>query len=102
MFFIDGVIDVLDQLRNNLGNLGVFGGGLFRRPGNNQGRARFVDKDGVYFIDDGEVMTALDAIGEVIFHVVAEIVEAKFVIRSVGNVRVIGGTALLVVQVVHD
>src|SRR6202011_2777336 len=102
MFFIDGVIDVLNQLGNNLVNLGVFVGGLFRWPGNNQWGARFVDKDGVHFIDDGEVMTALDAIGEVIFHVVAEIVEAKFVVRAVGNVRVIGGTALLVVQVVHD
>src|SRR3984893_13121232 len=102
MFFIDGVIDVLNQLGNNLVNLGEFAGGIFSWPGNNQWGARFVDKDGVHFIDDGEVMTALDAIGEVIFHVVAEIVEAKFVVRAVGNVRVIGGTALLVVQVVHD
>src|ERR1700693_6240005 len=98
MFFIDGVINILDQLRNNLVDLGVLVGGLFRRAGNNQRRARLVDKDGIHFVDDGEVMTALNAIGEVIFHVVAKIVEAKFVIRAVGNVRVIGSTALLVVQ----
>src|ERR1700681_4843023 len=99
MFFINGVIDVLDQLGNNLVNFGVFVGGLFRWPGNNQGRTRFVNKDGVHFVDDGEVMTALDAIGEVIFHVVAKIVETKFIVRAVGNVRVIGRTALLVVEV---
>ena len=102
MFFIDGVIDVLNQLRNNLVDLGVFVGGLFRGPGNNQGRARFVDKDGVHFIDDGEVMAALDAIGEVIFHVVAKIVEAKFVVRTVSNVGVIRRTALSIIQIVHD
>src|ERR1700737_4495366 len=102
MFFIDGVIDVLNQLGNNLVNLGVFIGGLFRRPGNNQWGARFVNKDGVHFVDDGEVMTARDAIGEIIFHVFTEIVEAKFVVRAVGNVRMVRGTTLSIVQIVHD
>ena len=39
---------------------------------------------------------------QVVFHVVAEIVEAEFVVGAVGNVCAIGRAALVVVQIVHN
>src|SRR3984957_6135200 len=48
------------------------------------------------------MMPALDALGQIVLHVVAQIVETKFVIGAEGDVRGIGGTALHIVQIVHD
>ena len=90
VFFIDGVVDILNQFRNDLVDAVVLVGGFLGRPGDNQRRAGFVDQDGVHLIDDRKVVAALDAIGQVVLHVVAEIVEAEFVVRAVGNVRAIG------------
>ena len=39
---------------------------------------------------------------EVVLHVVAQIVEAEFVVGAVGDVGAVGGAALLVVEIVHD
>ena len=41
-------------------------------------------------------------IGELELHVVAQIVEAEFVVGAVGDVRAVGLAALLVVEVMHD
>jgi len=102
MFFVQCVVDVLDEFGNNLVNLGVFVGGLFRRAGNDQRRTGFVDEDGVHFIDDRELMPALNALRQIILHVVAQIVKTKFVVRAVREIRAIRRLALLIVQIVHD
>ena len=102
VFFLDGVVDVLNQFRNDLVDAVVLVGGFLGRPGNDQRRAGFVDQDGVHFVDDREVMAALDAIGEIVLHVVAQIVEAEFVVRAVGDVRAIGRAPLGVAQIVDD
>ena len=102
MLFVEGVVDVLNQLRNDFVDLVVLVGGLFGRTGNDQRSARFVDEDGVDFVDDGEVVAALDAIREVVLHVVAQIVEAEFVVGAVGDVGGVGGAALNVVEIVDD
>ena len=94
MLFVDGVVDFLDELGNDFVDAVVLVGGFFRGAGNDQRRARFVDEDGVDFVDDGEMMAALHAIGEIVLHVVAEIVEAEFVVGAVGDVRAVGGAAL--------
>ncbi len=47
-------------------------------------------------------MSALDAIREIEFHVVAQIIEAEFVVRAVGDVRAVGRAPLGVAQVVDD
>ena len=44
-----------------------------------------------------ELMAALDAIGQVVLHVVAQIVETEFVVGAVGDVGGVGVAALLVV-----
>ena len=62
----------------------------------------FVDQDGVNFVDDGEVVPALHAIVQVELHVVAQVVEAEFVVGAVSDVGGVGFAALHVVEIVHD
>ena len=56
-------------------------------PGNDQRRAGLVDQDGVHLIHDREVVAALDQFGLVPRHVVAQVVEAEFVVGAVRDVR---------------
>src|SRR6266403_933310 len=102
MLFVDGVVDIANQLGDDFVDLEIFVGGFFGWAGDDQRGARLVDQDGVNFVDDGEVMAALNAVGEVVLHGVAKIVETEFVVGAVGDVGSVSGAALLVVQVVHD
>ena len=70
--------------------------------GDDEGGAGFVDEDGIDFVDDAVVVAALDLIGELELHVVAEVVEAELVVGAVGDVGGVGGAALAVVEVVDD
>ncbi len=53
-------------------------------------------------VDDGEGEAALHHLRHVVFHVVAQIVEAEFVVRPIGDVGGISRAPLLVVEPVHD
>ena len=57
-----------------------------RRPG-------LVDEDVVDLVDDREAALALDPLGEVRDHVVAEVVEPELVVRAVGDVGGVGVAA---------
>ena len=100
-FLIDGVVAgavlglLPDQARDQRIDLDVEFGALFRRPGNDQRCARLVDQDRVDFVDDGEGQLALHAILETERQIVAQIIEAEFVVGAVGDVAGIG-RALLV------
>ena len=100
--FVERVIHVDDQLRDDLVDSIVFIGRFFGGAGNNQRRARLVDQDRVDFVDDSELMAALDALREIVFHVVAQVVESEFVVRAVGDVRCVGRAPLHVVEIVND
>ena len=54
------------------------------------------------FVDDREIVTALNHLGPVVFHIVAQIVEAELVVRRVGDVAGISRVTLLVGQAVDD
>ena len=54
------------------------------------------------FVDDGVEVAALDHVLQPVLHVVAQIVEAIFVVGAVGDVARIGFLALGVVQPVDD
>src|SRR5580658_1907685 len=97
-------LDVLaaHQFRNDAVDLVVLVGGFFAGPGNNQRRARFVNQDGIHFVDNGEVVAALHAIVDVELHVVAQIIEAVLVIGSVGDVAGVTGAAFFVIQLMDD
>ena len=73
-----------------------------RRAGDDQRRARLVDEDGVHFVDDGERQPALHAVVEAEREVVAQVVEAEFVVGAVGDVAAIGGALLGRVLLVAD
>src|SRR5664279_3485155 len=66
--------------------------------GNNQWRARFINQDGVNFINQRISQAALDALLGRIDHVVAQIVKPKFIIGAVGNISRIG---LLLFSMLH-
>ena len=102
VLFVERVIDVLNKFGDDFVDLGVFVGRFFGRSRNNQRCARFVDKDGVHFVDDGELVSALHALRQVVLHIVAEVVEAEFVVRPVGDVRAVRRAALVFVEIVHD
>ena len=116
VFFIDGVVargpflprllafDHLasNQLRNNAIDLVILIGRFLAWAGDDQRRARFVDKNGVDFIDNSEVVAALDAVADAKLHVVAQIVEAVLVVGAVGDVAVVAVAAFIIVQVVNN
>ena len=77
-------------------------GGFLAGAGDDQRGARFVDQDGIHFVDDGEVMAALHAVLDAELHVVAEVVEAELVVGAVGDVAVVIFLALVIVEVVDD
>ena len=60
------------------------------RPRNDERRTRLVNQNGVHFVDNRKVETALTARGDVVLHVVAQIVKAELIIRAVRNVGRIG------------
>src|SRR5690606_19927257 len=59
--------------------------------GDDQWRTRFVDQNGVHFVDDGISEAALAAVFGAILHVVAQIVETVLVIGTVGDIGRISG-----------
>ena len=75
--FIDLEVDVPPQPGDDPIDLVVLIRGFLGGPGNDQRRARFVDQDGVDFVDDGKVESLLDTVGQIVLHVVAEIIEAE-------------------------
>ena len=81
---------------------GVLVGGLVGGAGDDERGAGLVDEDGVDFVDDAVVVSALDLILDLELHVVAEVVEAELVVGAVGDVGAVGFAALLVVEVVDD
>ena len=56
----------------------------------------------VDLVDDGVEVTALHHVFQAVLHVVAQIVEAVFVVGAVGDVAGIGLLALGIVEAVHD
>ena len=105
---IDGALLLVElvilahQLRDDRVDRGVEARPVLGRARDDERRARLVDQDRVDFVDDGEGVAALDHLRHVVFHVVAQIVEAELVVGAVGDVGGVGLAALLVVEPVHD
>ena len=83
-------------------DLGVHIGGLFTMAGDNQRRSCLVDQDGVHLVNNGVIELALHHLLFINNHVVAQIVKPQLVVGAVGDVAVVRGTALIVVEVVDD
>ncbi len=94
LLLVDLVVLVLDHPVGDGGELGVPLHLVLGRTGDDQRRPGLVDEDRVDLVDDREVVAALDALVEAVGHVVAQVVEAELVVRAVGDVGRVGGTAL--------
>ena len=70
-------------------------GRLISLTGDNQRCARLINQDGVHLIDDGEEMSALYHAIFVNRHVITQIVKTKFVVCTIGNVRIVHRLALI-------
>jgi hypothetical protein len=58
------------------------------RSANDERRPRFIDQNGIDFIDDGIVIAALDLLLASRSHaVVAQVIETELAVRPVGNVH---------------
>src|SRR6185437_5536198 len=90
------------EKRNDAIDLVILVGRFFARTGNDERRTRLIYKDGVDLIDNGEIMLALHAIVQAEFHVIAQVVEAEFIVRSVSDIGAVSGFALVVIEVVDD
>ena len=77
-------------------------GPIFQWAGDDQGRPCFVDEDRVHFVDDCVRVRTLHHLGVVHLHIIAQIIEAEFVVRTVGHVAGVSDLAELVAHVVDD
>jgi hypothetical protein len=93
--------DLLLQRRHDDVDAHVHLGVILGLAADDQRRAGFVDQDRVDFVDDGEVQAALHAIPGLVDHVVAQVVEAEFVVRAVRDVGVVGRLLLFAAQPRH-
>src|SRR6202044_415365 len=64
-------------------------------PGDDQWGAGFVDQNRVDLVNNGEVVAALDAVFQRVGHVVAQVVEAEFIVGAVGDVGGVGDATLV-------
>ncbi len=90
------------RLRNDAVDAVILIGRFFAGTRNDQRRARFVNENGINFVDDGEIEIALDIIFQTEFHVVAQIVETELVVSAVSDIGAVGFAALLFVEIVND
>ena len=102
VLLIDLEIDVPSQARYDLVDPVILVGRLIARARNDQWRPRFIDQDRVHLINDREVVPSLDQLGHVELHVVAQVVEAEFVVRPVGDVGCVGRSTYFFLDPVLD
>ena len=90
-FFLDGVVVLRFQLRDDRVDAVVEIGRFIRRTGDNQRRAGLINEDTVDFVHDGEVQLALHALGQIGGdQIVAEVIEPILVVGAIGDVGAIG------------
>ncbi len=61
------------------------------RAGNDQRGTGVVDQHRIHLVHNGVVMGSLHEVPRGMCHVVPQVVESEFVIRSVGDVRIVSG-----------
>ena len=102
LFLIDGRVDDLLQAADKVVRLTVEVGALVALTGDDERSSGFIDKDGVYLVDDGEGMAALNHVLLIERHVITQIVKAHLVVCAVGDIAVIGRAALIVIEPMDD
>ena len=75
---------------------------VIRLTGNNQRRTRFVNQNGVHFVDYCKVQFALNFVVLVGHHIVAQVVKTELVVCTVSNVGTISSLAFERLQIGYD
>src|SRR5438445_10718338 len=88
------------ELRDDLVGGVVFVGCFVRSARNDKRRTGLVDQDRVDLVDDREIMITLYERLDVELHIIPEIIEAEFVVRSVCDVACICVLSLYIVHIV--
>ena len=86
LVFFYFVVNITLQNTHNGCELVIHVGCISDAARNDKWRTRFVNKNAVYFVNNGEVMATLHLVIKRSSHVVAQIVETEFVVRSVRDV----------------
>ena len=86
------VLLLTNQVRDDFVHFFIHFRAVFSRTGNDQRRTRFIDQDGVDFIDQRIVQFTLNALFRAKRHVVAQVVKAVFVVGTVSNIGIVGFT----------
>ena len=102
LLLIDGVVFLFFQLRDEFGDGVVCIGRFLPRTGNDQRRAGFIDQDGVHFIDQAVVERTLYHLIEGSDHVITQVIKTEFIVRPVGDIRIVRDFSLVEIQVVND
>src|SRR4051794_23338938 len=86
LVLLDLVVDVTLERSHDRGEPVVQLGGVTDTTGDDQRRASLVDEDRVNLVHDAVAVAALDLGGELLRHVVAQVVEAHLVVGAVRDV----------------
>ncbi len=90
LLLIDLVVDITGERPGDGGELVIELRRLVGRTRDDEGRPCLVDEDGVDLVDDGEDVVTLGHQLPAARHVVAQVVEAEFVVGAVRDVRRVG------------
>ena len=93
------VLTALHLLGQHVTDLIKFGR-LPALTGNDQRGTCFIDQYGVDLIDDGIMQTAQYQLLFIDDHVVTKIVKTKLIIRNIGNIAIICGTAFIRLHII--
>src|SRR5215813_9309455 len=77
------------EIANDAREQAVVVAGLVGGARDDEWSARLVDQNIVYFVNNAEVVFALDHFFDGTDHVIAEVIEAKFVVGTIGNIGIV-------------
>ena len=87
-------VHLLDNVFTKLSREGIGSvihlGGFFTSARNYQGGSCLIHKNRVNLVDYSKIVASLHKVFLVHYHIVAQIVKSKFVVRSVGYIRIVG------------
>ena len=102
LFFINSVVLALFHVGNNTGQNLIQLSGFFTGAGDNQRGTRFVNQDTVDLIDNTVIQLTLNHLIFINYHVITQVVKAKFVICTVSNVCSICSLTVGEIHVMHN
>ena len=85
----------LSEAADGAGEILVGAGTLGAGTGDDEGRARLIDQDGVNLVDDGECVAALNALTGAQNHVVTQVVETELGVGAVCDIGIVSAALLI-------